>query len=318
MIKVEDVEALPSERTAADIARQFLGTPPEKVCRFVTGIGHWVFDVHGQSGERIVVRVGSRDQAADFTGALHWSNALRPMGVPLPAVFASGTWSGFPYLVLERLPGDDLGVVYESLTSAEKRRIAEDVNRVQSLVASLGHGPGYGYVRLPTGPYRNSWRAVIDDSIGRSRSRIELANVVSTRGTRLLEQYAANFDAYFASVRPIPFLDDMTTKNVLIHDGRLAGVVDTDWICFGDPLLTVALTETSLLSAGRDLEYVEHWCSLLALSQQQRAAIRFYVAMFCADFMSELGHHFNREQPLVDLELADRLSLLLETHLHDL
>jgi hypothetical protein len=127
---------------------------------------------------------------------------------------------------------------------------------------------------------------------------------------------ARRLDDYFSRVAPIPFLDDTTTKNVLVHDGRLTGIVDVDWVCFGDPLLTVALTRASLLSSGRDLAYTDHWFELFEPSSDQRAALRFYTALFFLDFMSELGHRFNRDTPTITSNEVQRLEILLEEQLH--
>jgi len=38
------------------------------------------------------------------------------------------------------------------------------------------------------------------------------------------------------AVPAICFLDDLTTKNVIVQDGVLQGVVDFDHVCYGDPL----------------------------------------------------------------------------------
>jgi aminoglycoside phosphotransferase (APT) family kinase protein len=308
----------PTDSVAAQIAAEFCGQGPQSVSRFPMGIGHWVYDVRGPEAEQFVVRIGSSEQREDFVGALHWSKLLRPVGVPLPSLLASGEWEGMPYMVLERLSGEDLGVVYETLALDEKKAIAENVCRIQSLVASLGEGQGYGYVRLPVGPYRASWREVIDESIARSRSRMELTKLIGLSPVQRLVQSANRFESYFSRVRPVPFLDDTTTKNVLVHQGVLSGIVDVDWICFGDPLLTVALTRTSLLNSGRDVDYTDHWSELLALTPEQRAVMRFYTALFCLDFMSELGHRFNRETATIDAEGVERLERILDDNLNGL
>lgn len=237
------------------------------------------------------------------------------MGVPLPALLGHGQSNGFPYMVLERLPGDDLAVKYTGLDAGQKRAIAAEVMRVQELVGRLPEGAGYGFVRLPQGPYRTSWADVIDQSIGRSRSRIQAAGVVDPRNIQLLEQRASQFSSYFSRVRPVPFLDDTTTKNVLVLDGVFTGIVDVDWICFGDPLLTVGLTRTSLLSRQYDLVYTDQWCDLLAATAEQRAVVRFYTALFCLDFLSELGHSFNRDAVSPSPSFVSRMEGLLKDNL---
>ena len=96
---------------------------------------------------------------------------------------------------------------------------------------------------------------------------------------------------------PTCYLDDTTTKNVIIHSGALSGIVDVDSVSFGDPLLTVGLTQTALLAEGFDLDYVHTWTALMHLNQPQKEALQFYTMLYCVVFMSEVGQRFNRKNP---------------------
>ncbi len=184
-------------------------------------------------------------------------------------------------------------------------------------MGALPEGPGYGFLRLPNEAGRASWSAVIDASLARSRTRIEAAGLVGTDAVDRLARQARRFQSYYSRVRPTPFLDDATTKNVIVHAGRLSGIVDVDWLCFGDSLFTVGLTRASLLAAGEDPEYTDHWCHLLALSSEQHSAVRFYTALFCADFMSEFGQRFSQGVQRPDSDRLARLESLLDENLND-
>ena len=311
-------EARPTEAHAAEIARSVTGTSAESARRFSTGLGHWVYDVRMPDGASIVVRMGTADQRADFLGALHWSKTLRPLGVPLPELLAHGEHRQCPYLVLERLKGEDLGTVYGALTSAERKAIAEEVCRVQRIVGAMPEGLGYGFLRLPDEPGRDSWLDVIRGSLARSRARIESAGLLGSEPVERVAVAATKFEPYFSRVRPRPFLDDVTTKNVLVHAARFNGIVDVDWLCFGDPLFTVALTRTAILNAGGTPDYTDHWCDVLELSSEERRAVLFYTALFCVDFMSEFGQRFNHEVEPLDHERVARLDRILSDHLREI
>ena len=79
------------------------------VTRFPTGLCHHVFDVDLGAQGRVVVRVADPEQRRLLVGALAWSARLQPLGVPLPEVLDHDVRAPMPYLVLERLPGTDLG-----------------------------------------------------------------------------------------------------------------------------------------------------------------------------------------------------------------
>jgi aminoglycoside phosphotransferase (APT) family kinase protein len=297
--------ATPDEDIAADIVRSALGESPRSVRRFPLGMMHFVYDVVGGDGRAVVLRVARPAGRASLAGAVYWSRLLRPLGVPLPELIAhdlDGRLHSFPYLLMERLPGTDLGEVYPQLSSAEKAEIAASVARAQALAGSLPRGDGYGFFTHPGLPFPHaSWEGVIRDSLARSRSHIERAGLMDSRHVARVEACLPLFADYFARVPSQPFLDDTTTKNVIVHQGRLSGIVDVDCLCYGDPLLTPALTRMSLLNKGYDTEYVDAWCTILGIAGEQHAALQFYTALFCVIFMGELGQTFNRAAPLAPL-----------------
>ena len=171
---------------------------------------------------------------------------------------------------------------------------------MQRRVRTLPEGGGYGDALSYEGPYvGGTWADVVAASIRRSRARLE-ASESQTIEADHVESVAADFAEYFATVRPRPFLDDATTKNVIVHDGRLSGIVDVDWLCFGDWLMPVGLTRASLLAAGREPDYADYWLEALNPSAEERRAVRFYTALSCLDFLSERHESFNRTRPRPD------------------
>jgi len=98
---------------------------------------------------------------------------------------------------------------------------------------------------------------VLDASVRRSRERGArtgaFADGTVARAARAVDRLRPALDR----IAPTPFLDDATTKNVIVHDGRLTGIVDLDWIGAGDPALAPALTKVSLTAAGRATRYAD-------------------------------------------------------------
>jgi aminoglycoside phosphotransferase (APT) family kinase protein len=290
----------PSPEHAAAIAAQFTNVRVANVARFTTGLAHFVYDVECADGCKLVVRMGRSNDHVTFDAAEYWSKLLRPLAIPLPTLYARGDYSGLPYLLLERLPGRDLHDEYPSLSADAKRRLARQVVEIQRVVGTLPSGCGYGFARHLDGPYwASTWPGFLHQLLDRSRRQIRAAGVVDTR---VIERVAHALDrdrAVLELVAPTPFLDDVTTKNVIVDAGRLSGIVDVDALCFGDPLLTIALTQMALLSAARSTDYVEMWCDLVALTAEQRKTLRLYTAVHCVGFLSEQGQAFNHDTPPV-------------------
>lgn len=302
----------PSERDAVSIVAEVFGEATETVTRFATGSSHFVYDVRTARGRNLVVRISRRDEVEAVRGAAYWSRMLRPKGVSLPELLhadLSMTRYPFPVIVLERLPGRDLGFVYDTLSRHELRILAERLVAIQGIVTALPRGRGFGYVANYDDPFPYpNWRDVITASLDRSRERIRAAGVVNERVVDPVEAAAECFTSYLSRIAPTPFLHDITTKNVIVHAGRLSGIVDVDDLCFGDPLLLVALIRMALLAHGHNPIYVEEWLDIIHPDMDQFAVLDLYTAQHCVDFMSELGQRFNRiEAAPVDQAYLARL-----------
>ncbi len=289
----------PSRQDVITIVRSVCGQDARSVQRFATGLCHYVYDVVLDDGQRLVARIAGSDTQSLLAGGVRWSSLLRPRGVPLPALLhvdLDATVVPFAYVLLEHLPGTDLGHVYHGLTWKEKRAMAAEIVRIQRVAHALPPGRRYGYVTSPDEvPSCATWTAVVEQSLDEALETIGRVGVVEVRDAERLRQRLVHYRPYLDQVAPTPFLDDTTTKNVLVHNGRLSGIVDVDEVCYGDPIWVVALTQMALLKPGKDTDYITAWVEHLALSPEQRRVLQFYTAIFCTIFMGELGQAFNKD-----------------------
>ena len=309
----------PDETTAAAMAGEVLAGPIA-VSRFPTGLQHFVFEATSIQGRQAVVRVSRREDVGMARNSIYWSDLLRPLGIPLPKILHADLTMDrhrFPFVILERLPGRDLGFMVDRLSDETLRDLARRLSGLQAIVTSLPQGRGYGFTPRIDGPFPHiRWTDCIAASLGRSRRRIREAGIVSERHVDRAEAASDRHAAYFASVQPTAFLHDITTKNVIVDGTHLSGIVDVDDLCFGDPLFHVGLTRTALLANGHSAYYADAWIDLLELDHEQVAALDFYTALFCIDFMGELGRRFNQvEAQTIDRSYLERLCGVLDRYL---
>lgn len=298
------------EAGAARLWAQALGRTPDAVRRLAGGLANHVYLVEA-GGEKTILRASAH--TGGVTGALYWLKRLGGLGLPLPRVLASGADHQPPYLVLTYLEGAELGVVLDTLTEDEKRDLARSVVGLQRRLDGLPDGPGYGSLASYDDPARGSWRQVIEAHLARSRSWLEQTGVFATTFVDRVEALVPRFADELAAVRPRPFFDDATTKNVLVHRGRFSGLIDLDWLAFGDRLYTVALTRMSLLEAGRSTTYIDYLVEEERLAPARLGLLGFYTLVFCVDFLGGAGMAFNRPTPPeVTPETRDRLTGLFE------
>ncbi|MGI8906833.1 MAG: phosphotransferase family protein [Candidatus Sumerlaeaceae bacterium] len=308
--------APPNEFDARQLIQALLGEPALTLTRFSTGMCHYVYDVVMQNGKRVVARIANPDRSAAIAGAIYWSQKLRPLGVPVADIIAAdpqGQITGHAAMILERLPGTDLAHVYAKMDSPAKESLAEEMVRFRHAMDRLPLGGGYGFAYDYEHSWQHSaWADVVRASIDRSRQRIMDVGLVRPYFADLVTSAFTLFESELRLMPPRPFMDDATTKNVIIHENRLSGIVDVDELCFGDPLFNVALTHTSLLAMQADTHYTEHWLKLLGAEAADWPLFRFYVAVFLLDFLSESGLHFNRGTPqFMDDQYRLRLEELL-------
>jgi aminoglycoside phosphotransferase (APT) family kinase protein len=288
----------PTRRDLCAIVREAFGLGLVSARRFRTGLCHYVYDAVLTDGRQIVLRIAKPENAHYLVGAVYWSAILKPLGVPLPELLHVGIKPGrvaFPYIVLQRLPGKDLGEVYSGLSRLQKRTLAHRLAAIQHTVGKMPEGEGFGYQSDPRkAPQHRTWSDAVEASIQRSERWIVEVGAVDGRRCARLRRAADRFGAYFSRVRPRPFLGDITTKNVLVERGKLVGIVDVDEVCFGDWLAHLGLTRMALLARKLPTDYVDFWCEALQLNEIELQALDFYTAESCLCFLGEQGRAFNQ------------------------
>jgi aminoglycoside phosphotransferase len=282
----------PYERIAAELAAEMAGHQPIDVRRFGTGLQHYVFDIDFDGHAPVVARIASERGRPALEGALKLSNFLRPRGVRLPRILSEGLGHRFPHLILERLPGTDLGDVASSLSDASLGTIANEVAVAQAITAKTGSAGRYGYaVEAKDAPFE-LWSQVLLASLSRSRKRIVESALFDISAVDAVAALVSAMKAELDTTPPVAFLHDTTTKNVIVTlEGTFSGIVDVDDLCFGDPRYAAALTLAALKAFGGPVYYVDAW--LRSANFADDKLFRLYVALFIVDFMSEHGKAFN-------------------------
>lgn len=309
---------LPRPEDAVALCGRLFVSPVKSIVRFPTGLCHYVYDVLLADGQQIVVRIAVDENRFMIEGGIYWSGVLRPLGVPLPELLhADAHGKPFGFMVLRRLAGTDLAHVHHVLSPEQKRTLAVQLAAIQARVGTLPPGHGYGFSSRPDKPFHHrTWRSVIDANLARTYEWLKAISSVDWSRIRRIEARLARDDAYLSAIGPTPFLDDITTKNVIIDNGRLTGIVDVDEVCFGDPLFALALTRMSLVARGLQTDYIDYWANALALNSRQLDVLNLYTAIHCASFIGELGQRFNKDEaaaidPGESYRLLDILDQLL-------
>jgi aminoglycoside phosphotransferase (APT) family kinase protein len=250
----------------------------------LTESGNAIFRVQLADGRAVAVRISPRRGMFGFTQ--HNLDALRRLGLPVPNVLASGaTAAQGSFIILEWVPGQDLQYELASMSAQQMTRIAETVTDYQKRVASLPESKGFGWAPIRQHATTAQWT----DIFGLPSSEEPSDHAPALEHVRArLRAIRRSVDPYFSSLRPICFLDDMTVKNVLVDHGDLQGIIDVDFVCYGDPLMTIGTTVAHIAAdvgeAGRF--YGEELIRCASPSRDAHRAIYFYSSLWMTGFLA--------------------------------
>jgi aminoglycoside phosphotransferase (APT) family kinase protein len=272
------------EASVLRIVAEALGIEPIGLERVTLGHISRTYKVH-LPDHSVIVRTNAK--AETFTNTAGNIDILRSLGLPVPTVLASDLSmerQPFAYMVMACIPGRDLLCELAAMSRAQMTTLAEQIVRFQRTVGTLPRGDGFGYVGIgQKGPQANWWDVLFHD---------QAENPPDTRPLRhwhsRIYDIIRRREPYLRAVIPMCFLDDITVKNVMIEDGMLAGLVDFDCVCYGDPLWWIGLTASGVVSdVGSDeLFYVDEICRLYGLSEEQRRIVPLYAALHASTFIN--------------------------------
>lgn len=282
----------PNADFAMRLAAEAMKARPSGAKRFTMGLRHYVYEVTFADRAPVVVRIALPENRDKLTGAVRLSEILRPRGVPLPALLAHDTFGPMPYMIIERLPGRDLGDVMERLSEAALDQIAAKVVAAQAIVAALPSSGRYGYAFSADEARYEKWSHVLDANLAGCRKRIVSAGLFTQDPVdavcRMVDMNRRELDELGATA----FMHDTTTKNVIVtEEGAFSGIVDVDSLCWGDACFPAALTMASIMFHGGPVSYVHAW--MRHASRPMDRLFWVYVCQFLVTFMSQYGQTFN-------------------------
>ncbi len=278
----------PNENAASSVVHLMTGEKVISVERMATGDQNFVYAVKTSAAEYII-RMTDVNHKYKFQSAISWQKMLLPIGVPLAEFIQSdldGKYSPYPALLMHRLPGDDLINAYPRLTNEDKRNLANEMINIQALCTCLPEGPGFGILdSYDVIPPDKSWHEFISNRLYLYKDHITKNAVFDPNMVSPVIESANSMEENFNIIKPTPFLWDASERNVLIHNGKISGIVDVDEICFGDLLLVIALTSTCLELEGHDTVYTDCWAETLHLDLAAQARLNFYKLFYAVAFM---------------------------------
>lgn len=259
------------------------------------GIANYVFIV-STATEKFILRC-SKDEDA-YKDTVYWLNKLSVCEIPIPVVLSDGKYKDYSFLILSYILGDDIGNVYYKLNDSEKKQIAKKVVEIQRKISRIDVPADADW----------TWNCVVDEMLNRAEERISRKHYFDINKIYIIKKLQQEIQEYLDKVRPIPYLDDISTKNLLVYEGKLSGIIDIDWMGLGDILTFVAMTKVALLNMDLDIKYIDYLLDEIHPSTIEYKAFAFYCLIYCVDFMGERGMQFLDKTIPVNESIIKRLN----------
>ncbi len=289
-----------NEKIALEIYRKHISAKKIKIERCEVGYGNYVYIISDET-YKYVIRCSNENNAYENT--IYWLKRLAKVNIPVPEVIANGKYQNYNYVILSYLDGKDLGIVYPTLSKNEKLKIAGEVVRIQKAVGTIDLDIEANW----------AWTSFIQYMLDRAKERIEKNGCYfDINKVERLREMSKMLQDYFCHIKPIAYLDDISTKNLLIDKGKVSGIIDVDWIGIGDKLTYVALSNVALLNMDYDTDYIDFLLEEMKISQIEKKAFIFYSLLFCVDFMGERGMQFGDKKIDINEAIIARLNKIYD------
>lgn len=272
--------------------------------RCSVGIANYVFIV-STATEKFILRC-SKDEDA-YKDTVYWINKLSVCEIPIPVVLSEGRYKDYFYLILSYIHGDDIGNVYCKLDDNEKKQIAKEVVEIQRKISKIDIQTDAEW----------TWSCFVDEMLNRAEERIKRKHYFDVNKIYAIKKLQQEIQEYLDKVQPIPYLDDISTKNLLIYEGKLSGIIDIDWMGMGDMLTFVAMTRVALLNMDLDTKYIDYLLEEIHPNTAEYKAFVFYCLIYCVDFMGERGMQFLDKTIPVNEDIIKRLNDIFDLFMEE-
>jgi aminoglycoside phosphotransferase (APT) family kinase protein len=192
-----------------------------------------VYRVRLTDGSGLVVKVAP-DPAAP--GLSHEHDLIRTEAmfyratqgkIPVPEV----VYADSEYLVMTECPGANWFTQREQIT--ERERLRSELGRIVAALHGIT-GAGFGYPQNPLVPaWREAFMGMMSDALrDAERYAVPLPKPVG----EIRELVSGNADLLEVVQTPVLVHFDLWDGNILVHEGRISGLVDGERAFWGDPL----------------------------------------------------------------------------------
>ncbi len=264
---------------------------PIEIKRMVIGICNEVYSVAIPS-RKVIVRMNT--EAKQLNGTERNIKLLSSLGIKVPEIIASDYSKGdcpMAYQVLSFIEGQDLGQVIESMTDEQLIDLAKEIANIFNKLATIPTNGRFGWVGADESELVDSWAEIMKQD--KIEERNNQTGIVGDELVAKEKDLYEKYKPYLNAVKSTLYCDDISSKNVIIHEGKFAGLIDLDTVIYGDPLEAVGAIKTCWYGTHHGEVYTNAVEQELGLNEEQKNIVTVYALFNRILWLSEKGVKFN-------------------------
>jgi len=275
------------------VSEKVFGIIPLEINRKTIGMCNEVYELK-YSADSFILRMNKEKEW--IYGTHKFLPLFQELKIKTPKIVAedySKTEFPFCYQVQTKIEGEDLLIVFNDLSPFDLKEIAKEVSLIFDKFNSLPYKNSFGGLTGMNEQNNESLLAIIEEKRKLITQRNASSNVIDEEVASIYNKLIEGYKKYFLSVKPKLYFDDMSSKNVMIHNRRFNGLVDLDFLMKGDYLEGIGgiIAEWHGNESGES--YINEILQLQRLSELQQKVAKVYAIFHLVLWTSEEGVRFN-------------------------
>ncbi len=318
-VKIREIEEKMShEELIRKITAKVFSSEPQKIERMKIGLDNEVYSVQ-VADQEYIIRLNKSDS---LKGSTKYIPLFNSKGIKVPDIIAddySKELIPFNYQVLSKFPGDDIGLVFSTLTDEQLKSIASEIADIVKKLITIPTNGKFGCVGIDESELKDSLFEIWQETLRNIKERTEQTKVVSPEYLDVFENSLTKYNDYFKTVSSQFYFDDMSSKNVIINNGEFAGLIDLDGVAYGDFLEGIGRIKASWYGTRQGEIYTNAVMNSLSLSEEQRKMVTVYALLTRIHWLSEIGIQFNQNTSTnIDSERVKASSAVIDGLINEL
>ncbi|MEL6657461.1 MAG: phosphotransferase [Bacteroidota bacterium] len=279
--------------TIRSLGESVLGESPQAIIRKTIGMCNEVYELKFADKDYIL----RMNQEKEWIYGTHkFLPLFQELKIKVPRIIAedySKSIYPFCYQIQTKIAGQDLAIVFPELQAEDLRSVAKEISNIYDKFSTLPDQDTFGGLTGLNEEKEESLLTILEARKESITARNQVSKVLDEKITQIHDDLLKDYKSYFHRVKPKLYYDDMSSKNVMIHNGEFNGLVDLDFLSKGDYLEGIGGIIADWYGSEAGEYYINQILQNQRLDAFQQKVVKVYAIFHLILWTSEEGIRFN-------------------------